>query len=57
MSPPWFARLAARGAFKGICAAGWHALKGRGEAIASMNTPFANPQGVPPLMRMNSRAR
>jgi magnesium chelatase family protein len=28
---------------------GWHALKGRGDAIASTTTPFAKPQGVPPL--------
>jgi magnesium chelatase family protein len=28
---------------------GWHALKGRGDAAASAATPFAKPQGVPPV--------
>src|SRR5262249_55564055 len=28
---------------------GWHALKGRGRILAGTATPFANPQGVPPL--------
>jgi hypothetical protein len=30
---------------------GWHALKGRGDAVASMTTPFAKPQGVPKQSR------
>jgi len=30
-------------------ASGWHALKGRGEATTDSTTPFAKPQGVPPL--------
>jgi magnesium chelatase family protein len=30
-------------------AQGWHALKGRGESPTSATTPFAKPQGVPPL--------
>jgi hypothetical protein len=34
---------------------GWHALKGRGEAVASTTTPFAKLQGVPPVKQMNSR--
>jgi hypothetical protein len=32
-----------------IPSAGWHALKGRGEAQSGAATPFAKPQGVPPL--------
>src|SRR5205823_3386558 len=30
-------------------AGGWHALKGRGGGPTSETTPFAKPQGVPPL--------